>query len=299
MKLIKYIIKGTFSLLKLVQFLLFMLAGLTTIYFILSTLQYNLPATANDFFRTIYEIQKSIFAPNWIHVANVDFTLILFTLEVIVFSFLLFFAEDFVLSLEKSFYRVQMYNRRENEKKFNKKLSKNIKKDLKQKDIKLVGAYNIILKNAGLVRIENEILEDATLKYNLKLGKLLKQSFNVDFRRDNNLFIISTEDFKNVDEILDTIYKYGISAKADAKKNNYYLEIYSAISITDKKDTFADFIPVLKKLMELSSANKTTTKADFKLEYEALSKQSFDFSSMGNYFIADKMEEIFYTERKQ
>ena len=296
MKLIKYIIKGTFSLLKLVQFLLFMLAGLTTIYFILSTLQYNLPATANDFFRTIYEIQKSIFAPN---IANVDFTLILFALEVIVFSFLLFFAEDFVLSLEKSFDRVQLYNHKESEKRFNKKLSKNVKKNLKQKDIKLVGAFNIILKNAGLVRIENEVLEDATLKYNLKLGKLLKQSFNIDLRKDNNMFIISTEDFKNVDEILDTIYKYGINAKADAKKNNYYLEIYSAISITYKKDTFADFIPVLKKLMELSSANKTTTKADFKLEYEALSKQSFDFSSMGNYFIADKMEEIFYTERKQ
>ena len=299
MKLIKYIIKGTFSLLKLIQFLLFILAGLTTLYFIITTLQYNLPANVNAFFRTIYEIQKSIFAPSWIHVANVDFTLILFALEVIVFSFLLFFVENFVLSLEKSFDRVQMYNRRENEKKFNKKLSKNIKKELKQKYIKLVGAFNIILKNAGLVRIENEVLEDATLKYNLKLGKLLKQSFNVDLRKDNNMFIISTEDFKNVDEILDTIYKYGISAKADAKKNNYYLEIYSAISITDKKDTFADFIPVLKKLMELSSANKITTKADFKMEYEALSKQSFTFSSMGTYFIADKMEEIFYTERKQ
>ena len=208
MKLIKYIIKGTFSLLKL--------------YFILSTLQYNLPATANDFFRTIYEIQKSIFAPSWIHIANVDFTLILFALEVIVFSFLLFFAEDFVLSLEKSFDRVQLYNHKESEKRFNKKLSKNVKKNLKQKDIKLVGAFNIILKNAGLVRIENEVLEDATLKYNLKLGKLLKQSFNIDLRKDNNMFIISTEDFKNVDEILDTIYKYGINAKADAKKNNYY-----------------------------------------------------------------------------
>ena len=184
MNLIKYIIRGTFSLLKLIQFLLFIFAGLTTLYFILSTLQYNLPANVNDFFRTIYDMQKSIFAPSWIKIINVDFTLILVALEVIVFSFLLFFAEDFVLSLENSFDRVQKYTNKENEKKFNKKLSKNIKKNVKPTDIKLVGGFNIILKNTGILRVEKEVLEDVTLKYNLKLAKLLQQSFNIDFRKD-------------------------------------------------------------------------------------------------------------------
>lgn len=281
------------------QFVLIALALLTMVDFILSLMGIKLPQYVQVVFDTIYKIQSLIYQPN-LTVIPVDFTLVVAAIEMMIFAGLIVYILNFIIEFEHILDNVHKDGQKRFERSFNKKLEKNASK------ISFSFNYFAMFCTVDIEKIFaqyafDEKVADVEAKkaeYIAKLKEELMQNFKVTYQQLEGGLLFFFEDIKECNKLFDKINEFNKNAKETLKLMKLKFILKSAVCVADKKNKLEEYLPKLKKIINIAQPDKIMVLGDFKDIYSNLSEKLYTISGLGEYNLNSETIDVYYIDSK-
>lgn len=297
-KLIKNVFNITITLLKGLQFLLILFALLTMVDFILFLIGIQLPPFIQVVFDNIYNLQSSFYKPDF-SVLQVDFTLAVASVVMLIIAGILVYVLNFIIEFEQTYDKVHADGNKRFEKSFNTKLKENIEQ-LEAGNKQFAIFYNISIEPVGrLPHMSGKQpvnLEVKESEYRAVLKNIMINSFNAACKHTNEGYILFFENIDNSESIITKMYNYVNKAKTLLKNEMLTINFKAAILMAGRTDNPETYLPKMKKLLTLSTNEKTVILSDFKERYEKLSAHSCKITALGEYSFIDDILDVYSLE---
>lgn len=296
-KLVKFAISSVITSLRFTQFCLMLMALLTMIDFILTLMTIELPSYIQIVFDYIYAIQNLIYKPN-LSIIPVDFTLVVAAIEMLILAGLMVYVHNFVIEFEQVLDKVQKDSNRRFEQKFNKQLEKNaVKIEALNKQFALL--YDVeIEKNYDKYAYENKPIDTniKIVEYRSLFRTTMTQNFKVVSQQLTNGTLLFFENINDCNEVFNKIYEFSKLAQQTLKPLNVKFKLKTAVCIANKNDSKENFVPKLKKLLNIAQPNKIMALGDFKNKYTTLKEQPYKINGIGEYSLNNETIDVYTLE---
>lgn len=296
-KLIKFAISSTITSLKFSQFCLMLLALLTMIDFILSLMAIKLPSYIQIVFDYIYAIQNLIYKPD-LSIIPVDFTLAVAAIEMLIMAGLFVYVINFIIEFEQVLDKVQKDSNRRFEQKFNKQLEKNaIKIENSNKQFAML--YDIEIEKI----FEQYAFESKSVDTDIKVAEYralfrteMAQNFKVTSQQLTEGNLLFFENISECNAVFKKLYEFSNQAQETLKPLKVKFRLKVSVCLARKNDVKENFVPKLKKLLNIAVPNKIMILGDFKSKYTTLKEQPYKINGMGEYSLNDETIDVYTLE---
>ncbi|MGN1125009.1 MAG: hypothetical protein ACI4SM_02365 [Candidatus Gastranaerophilaceae bacterium] len=296
-KTFKFCIEVLYNAIKTAQLLLFILVALLIADFILNILSIKLPSIIQNVFNLIYEIQCLIYKPNF-KGTNIDFTLIITSVEILFFALALNLGQKVLTKLDKLCDKFQLKSDKIYEENFNVELDQNYRKKAVLSK-KFVILFNVKMEQA----FQNFIPESKRInipetceQYKVMLANYIKQLFNVNVSRSGSDMIAFFDNFDICDDVFEKIQDFGNKVKQDMAQKDIKFKIVSAVELADELTPKSKYLPKLKKLLQCSKANRIIALGTFKSRYQCKKVKKSKIKGIGTYSIDNEIFEVYTIE---
>lgn len=294
-KFITKLIKGLINILFFIQIVLMLLVFLTATYWFFYLIDIPLFAFVSPIADAVAGFVK-IFYNQSVSVGGVyiDASLLLFDIIAVVFVFVLaklkYYCHRWIDSLKIAIGSCE----EKREEKFNKALQKeaedNIRKCNNVAILIQFTAKNMMVdscwggdQNAGVKEKEEEAFKTFFAS--------IKNIQGCKFAKTGDKLLIMTENFENIDNILNYIELSTSRIKLNMRKKKWLLITYISMDVFDNNTNFKqDVYPLLEKLLTLKIQNEPVCLGNFCMRYELYPEPMFKPFLRGTYNINEECE---------
>lgn len=287
-KLFSKILKFIINILFVVQIALMITVFLTATYWFLDLINVN----AFDFVKPLAELITSfmrLFYKQDVNIGGVflDGSLLLFDIMAIALVVALAKFKYHIIRTIDSLNILIRECQDKQEIEFNKSLQKEVEKKVKKSNNVAIliqfKAQNMLVDSCWGGKDENEIKEKEEEAFKIFYASI-KNLEGCKFAKTDNKMLILSENFDNIDHILNYIELVINRIRINMKKKKWLLISLVATDVYEDKSAFkTEIYPMLEKLLALNIKNEPVCLSSFCMRYELISQSMFKPFLRGKY----------------